>query len=158
MQDPVARALSAYNMDRGRFCGTNKTVSFFLPATVCPDTAFADTVEAATGTEARGDRCAFDGLVRPPCRHRMHASDSRGGSTHSGQGADGSRHASVLSALEVEAALESQCMHARESCMRILSKSVHPAHWIRRTMPPPELWVCTRDAILRSWDLFLSSF
>ena len=66
MQDPVARALSAYNMDRGRFCGTGKKATFFLPDTVCPDTAFADTVEAATSTEARGDRCAFDGLVCPP--------------------------------------------------------------------------------------------
>lgn len=71
-QDPVARALSAYNMDRGRFCGTGKKpATFFLKDAECPETAFGDTVEAATGVEARGDKCAFDGLVRsPPVRKR----------------------------------------------------------------------------------------
>eukprot|EP00892_Ulva_mutabilis_P011672 jgi/Ulvmu1/8878/UM049_0060.1 len=62
LRDPVARALSAYNMDRGRFCGTGKRAGFFLPETVCPDTAFADTVKATTEPDARGDLCAFDGL------------------------------------------------------------------------------------------------
>eukprot|EP00892_Ulva_mutabilis_P011675 jgi/Ulvmu1/8880/UM049_0062.1 len=63
LRDPVARALSAHNMDRGRFCGTSKKgPEFFLRGAECPKTAFAETVEAATGEEARGIACAFDGL------------------------------------------------------------------------------------------------
>lgn len=72
MQDPVARALSAYNMDRGRFCGTGKAAAtFFLKNTECPETAFSDTVEEATGVEARGDSCAFDGQVCAPPGHAL---------------------------------------------------------------------------------------
>lgn len=65
MQDPVARALSAYNMDRSRFCEPGKKFPFFaIEETICPDTGFADTVETTTGEASRNDTCMFDGLVR----------------------------------------------------------------------------------------------
>lgn len=70
VQDPVARAMSAYNMDRGRFCeddgSTSSRAPFLIPESVCPDTGFFDTVQQFVDAEDGGadDICTFTGQVR----------------------------------------------------------------------------------------------
>eukprot|EP00892_Ulva_mutabilis_P001536 jgi/Ulvmu1/11383/UM075_0045.1 len=59
LRDPVARALSSYNMDHRRFCDAGRRG--FSWSQVCPRNAFMRVVHASTDVAARGDTCFFDG-------------------------------------------------------------------------------------------------
>ena len=62
IQDPVARALSSYNMDQRRFCDAGRRG--FSWNHVCPRGSFLRVVQDGTDEASRGGNCFFDGKVR----------------------------------------------------------------------------------------------